>query len=348
MKWNYENIKIEALKYNYKKDFRKNCRSAYNSAIKNGWLDEICSHMNKIGNKFFRCIYVWEFDDKSAYIGLTYNIIKRKKEHTSEKNSPVYEKLKYVNGFCKQLTGYIPIKDAIKSEIFFIEKYKKDWNVLNKNKGGGVGSSSFECTVEDCVKYALLCRTKAEFQKKYKKYYNYSVAVDIYKTLFEHLKYSKHDSGYWSKERCHDVALKCKNNKEFELKYPSAYVISRKKKWFNDITTHFIEIKKHHKFWSIEKSLETAKTCSNRCELKKKYYQAYFILKNSNLLDVIFGENKRNKPNSLTKEKCYECALKCQSRGEFQKKYKTSYSKSLKMGWLDEISTHMVQLRKRY
>jgi predicted GIY-YIG superfamily endonuclease len=346
VKWNYANCKKEANKYNYKTDFIKNSKSAYNSAIRNGWLNEICYHMNKIGNRFFRCIYVWEFEDNSAYVGLTYNIIKRTIEHKTEKDSPVYKKLKYSKGFCTQLTDYIPLKDAIKSEIFFIEKYKKNWNVLNKNKGGSLGSSYFECTVEDCIKYALSCRTKAEFQKKYKKYYNYSVAVDIYNTLFDHLNYSKNNSGYWSKEKCHEVALKCKNNKEFEIKYSSAYVIARKKKWFNEITTHFIEIKKPQKFWSIEKSLEIAKTYSSRSELKKKYYQAYFILKNNKLLDGIFGKNENNKPNSLTKGICHEYALKCQNRGEFQKKYKTYYSKSLKNNWINDICSHMTTIKK--
>ena len=46
-KWSYDNCKKEALQYNKVSDFMKNNKSAYNSACRNGWLDEICSHMIK-------------------------------------------------------------------------------------------------------------------------------------------------------------------------------------------------------------------------------------------------------------------------------------------------------------
>jgi len=42
-----EECRKEALKYNYKKDFTVNSRPFYRSAVKNGWIDEICSHMIK-------------------------------------------------------------------------------------------------------------------------------------------------------------------------------------------------------------------------------------------------------------------------------------------------------------
>ena len=41
IKWNFENIKNESLKFNNKSDFRKNNISAYRSAIKNNWIDII-------------------------------------------------------------------------------------------------------------------------------------------------------------------------------------------------------------------------------------------------------------------------------------------------------------------
>jgi predicted GIY-YIG superfamily endonuclease len=43
--WNKEECTKEALKYNSKVDFVKHCMSAYNSAIRNGWLEEITKHM---------------------------------------------------------------------------------------------------------------------------------------------------------------------------------------------------------------------------------------------------------------------------------------------------------------
>lgn len=44
-KWTKDMIIYEASNYKTKTDFRKKCNSAYYAAHKNGWLDEICSHM---------------------------------------------------------------------------------------------------------------------------------------------------------------------------------------------------------------------------------------------------------------------------------------------------------------
>jgi hypothetical protein len=44
--WTYENCKNLALKYESRNEFKKNNRSAYESARINGWLENICSHMN--------------------------------------------------------------------------------------------------------------------------------------------------------------------------------------------------------------------------------------------------------------------------------------------------------------
>jgi hypothetical protein len=43
--WSKEKCQEKAKNYKNKTEFRLSCGSAYNSAKKNGWLDEICSHM---------------------------------------------------------------------------------------------------------------------------------------------------------------------------------------------------------------------------------------------------------------------------------------------------------------
>jgi len=48
LKWDYDSCKEEALKYKTIKEFREGCASAYNSSIKHGWSEKICSHMIKI------------------------------------------------------------------------------------------------------------------------------------------------------------------------------------------------------------------------------------------------------------------------------------------------------------
>jgi hypothetical protein len=46
--WDKKSCKKEALKYKHRTEFQKNNGSAYQSARKNGWLNDICSHMKWI------------------------------------------------------------------------------------------------------------------------------------------------------------------------------------------------------------------------------------------------------------------------------------------------------------
>lgn len=49
--WNKERCKYEALKYNTRNQFYKNCSGAYMSSLKNKWLDEVCQHMKRRAKK---------------------------------------------------------------------------------------------------------------------------------------------------------------------------------------------------------------------------------------------------------------------------------------------------------
>ena len=46
--WTLEMCKLEALKYNKKLDFRVYVMGAYESCLRNGWLEDVCSHMVEI------------------------------------------------------------------------------------------------------------------------------------------------------------------------------------------------------------------------------------------------------------------------------------------------------------
>src|ERR1017187_4564933 len=90
--WTKENCHKEAKKYNSRTIFCRKSSGSYYSATKNGWLEEVCSHMKFLGNRFFRLVYVYEFSDKVVYVGLTYKIEKRDKAH--KKTGPVYRHIK--------------------------------------------------------------------------------------------------------------------------------------------------------------------------------------------------------------------------------------------------------------
>jgi predicted GIY-YIG superfamily endonuclease len=140
--WTREMCHEKALLCSTKSEFQHSYPSAYCKAHKNGWLDEICTHMKKIGNYKKRCIYVWEFEDMSAYVGLTYSLDNRTERHINDNKSSVNKHLIICSGTCKQLTEYIDVDEAIKKESYYINLYRDSgWFVLNKVKAGSIGGN---------------------------------------------------------------------------------------------------------------------------------------------------------------------------------------------------------------
>ncbi len=78
-----ENVKIAAKKYNTRSEFAKSEDSAaYNSAAKNGWIDEVCGHMRQRGTRHLRCVYeIADHEKRIVYVGLTHDISKRFEHH---------------------------------------------------------------------------------------------------------------------------------------------------------------------------------------------------------------------------------------------------------------------------
>ncbi len=75
--WNYQRVGSEAKKYSFRSDFEKGSAAAYQKASRMKWLARVCQHMKRRGNRNYRAIYVIEFSDRSAYIGLTHDYDER-------------------------------------------------------------------------------------------------------------------------------------------------------------------------------------------------------------------------------------------------------------------------------
>jgi predicted GIY-YIG superfamily endonuclease len=187
-----------------------------------------------------RCVYVYEFRDKYAYIGLTLNIENRDKNHRKIK-SPVGRHILQTNQEPKliKLTDYIDVNEAIKIEIDTIKKYHKNkWKLLNNTPGGETGCSVLFWDKKACLSAAKKCKTKNEFVKKFHGAWssakNHNWLSEIQKIFPETIK----PKGYWTKERCKNEALKYDMKEKLRKGCPSAYTMSIKNKWFKEITEH--------------------------------------------------------------------------------------------------------------
>jgi len=125
--------------------------NAYNAACKHGWLDEICSHMNRLIDFYIveeYIIYVYEDEiNHCAYVGLTNNKKRRDYEHLMNKADSLY---KYCRKYdipvpeMKVLIENLSATEAQKEEKRMWYKYRDEgWTMINSEKSlGYLGTSA--------------------------------------------------------------------------------------------------------------------------------------------------------------------------------------------------------------
>ncbi len=239
--WTKEQCHQEALKYKYNKDFQKNSHNAYLIAYRNNWLDDIRTHMTKLGDKFQRCIYAIEFTDNHVYIGLTFDIEQRFSQHLNNSNSSVFKHIQLtgLTPIIKQLSDYIDIENATNLEIEKVNEYSNNnWVILNKIKAGGIGKSDVKWTKEKCHEVALKYNTRSEFQVQDKNVYCRVQHNGWLDELCSHMTELIKIKGYWTKEKCFEEALKYKTRRSFSKTNGSAYNAARKNGWIDEICSH--------------------------------------------------------------------------------------------------------------
>lgn len=237
--WTKERCQEEALLYKTRTEFKNKSYQAYKYSLINCWFDDICSHMPIIGNMYKRCIYAFEFADNSVYVGLTYNLNKRSESHFKSLQSQVNRHISKTGLQPKivKLSDYIDVNLAKIKEGEFIEFYRNNnWFILNIQKSGGVGGK-LKHTREECFYIVNKYKNLYDFRKN---------EPNIYKTIIRYnwndilslLERNFKEHGYWTKEKCQEVALKYNNRIDFFKLDVSAYNKSQKSGWLNDICSH--------------------------------------------------------------------------------------------------------------
>lgn len=286
--WTIEKCIKAASLYISKIDFINNNHKAYNAARRHGWLDECTKHMTPLGSKFKRLIYAFEFPDKSAYIGLTYNSQKRKYRHMNDNDSQVYKHMnntKLTPNFIV-LTDYININQAIIFEAEFLEKYKmKGWKILNVSKTGGLGGDHIIWTKEKCIQDAKNFKRKSDWQKKSGSACNAARKNKWFDECISHMLHIRNEKGFWTKEKCIQEALKYKSKLEWITTNSYSHSIALKNKWIKDCSKHMIHPKKK---WTFDKCKSEALKYNTKNEWKKNSQVSYSTSSKNKWIDLIW------------------------------------------------------------
>ena len=352
IKWTKEKCHIEALKFNRRVDFSKKMGKAYTPACKNGWLDEICSHMPEI-----RKPDGYWTKEICREVALKYDL----KSELVKNDRVVFDNM-YINGWIEELCSHMTV----------IQKLPGFWNNYNNCK-------------EEALKYNNL----TDFNKNSGGASSAARRNGWFDEFTSHMIEIKHPKGYWTKERCHIEALKYQTRTEFYKKGIDAHSAAKRNGWFEDICTHmeiplsgiyiiygyfftdkrcYIGLTKNRKqrhfdhfkkdspvYEHIQKSGLTPKY---RILFEQEIYSDKQIKKQEKIWlekSILKGWIPLNKATTgaigsrirkWTKEKCQEEALNYKSKKEFSQMNPGSHSAAYKNGWLNEICSHMIGNRK--
>lgn len=91
----------------------------------------------------------------------------------------------------------------------------------------------------------------------------------------------------WTKENCHIESLKYKTRIEFVKKNNSAYVISWRNGWLNEICLH-MKPKKLRNYWNYETCKEESKKYNRRGEFAINSVTSYIVSLKNGWLDEFF------------------------------------------------------------
>lgn len=340
-----EHCQEEALKYSTRYEFAKANHLAYISSIRNGWLDEVCSHMAIIRQKitFDRCL---EAAKQCSSGGDFRNRFKCLHEESCKRGwrEQIYD----ICGFYRPYTR--------EECLEFAKQYNTPTEFLRGNKRA-YGRASHQGWLDDCCAHMTYINkkngywTKEHIQAEALKYTNLTDftknsggavgaarKLGILHEVCSHMDIQTTES--ITKERCIEAASKCKTRNEFHDIFPHLHYYASKKGFIEEICAHM----PHQKLTKEECHKEALKYQS-RVEFCKNSSKHYHKAAREKWIDDICSHMVRKcKPNGYwTKERCAEAALECHTRSEFYDNHHTAATTAAKNGWMDDICSHMTK-----
>ena len=342
--WTKERIIEEAKKYSTRGEFQKGAGGAWGRAQVEGWLDEVCVHMETVDHGWLHCIYaITNQRLNKAYIGLTRQAFDvRMEQHRSSGNTTNSSTIIGESDTqYEQLTPYAyTVNDIGDKENELIDRYvSAGWEVLNSQKQIGKVGTQTRWNYQRCSEEADKYRTRTEFRRQSPKAYNAAKRHGYLDELCVHMIEERKPNGYWTKERCLEEALKFETRQEFNN--TPAYQASIRNGWFDDVMQHFPVIRRTIESWTKEECTEEALRYTKRSDFSAGSHGAYTASKYKGWLDDICVHMDNESKPQWNFDACRQEALKYSTRAEFKRESGGAYAAARRARWLDDICKHM-------
>lgn len=276
--WNdLEACRKEARRYKTRTAFHNESGGAYTACFKNGWLDDVCSHMRPQGNRARRAVYVIvDPVGKKAYVGLSGNPHRRYAEHRANGKPWVQGLLDQPHKFL--VTPFMSAEAAALKEKKLILKYaSRGYHVVNRVAGGSLGGSRRRWTKELCLEAASTFTSVAGFRKGSPRAYAAAAMYGWLEEICSDLEPSKprRSNGYWTKQACHAEALRYAHRTAFARGSGSAYAAAYGNGWLDEICEHMEAMVNPKGTWTRKAVGDAAASCKTRTEFNTEYPAAY-------------------------------------------------------------------------
>lgn len=213
IKHSFEDCRSKALLCNNKKEFCERFPKESSSSRDRGWYDDITKHMVPLPSLKDRCVYSASYNDNSIYIGLTYNYESRLSDHLGLSRRSIKTAVKIYSDKTgltpefKKITDYIPVHEASIKESELINEYiSKGYNVLNRQKGGNLGTlPRLNYSLDECISVASKYITRSSgsnsFKKKESSIYQYCQKQGWLDIVCSHMAPTSEITTVWTEEK---------------------------------------------------------------------------------------------------------------------------------------------------
>lgn len=264
-KWSRNKCFEESKKYNSRADFFNNSSSAYQKALKEGWLDE----MTWLSNTHRYTRGYWKNKE---------HVMEEAKKYASKKE---FEENSHSAFLAAHRYGFI-----------------KEMNWLVKQKQHGKNYWNHEHIKEEASKY----KTKTQFANGNRPAYNAARRLNFIEKLFpnkikqtQKLKKISNDKlpkGYWkNKENMMKEARKYKTKEEFQKGNLTAFLAAHRYGFIDEMEWLVIQKQHKKKYWTYKHIEEEALKYNTKTEFYKNNQTAYRAALKMGIIDDFFMLN---------------------------------------------------------
>lgn len=344
-----KNCEEAAKQCKTRSEFCKRFKAAYRSANRNGWYEEICSHMKIRGNRLNRFVYeLVDEEKKEVYVGLTHDVQERLANHRANGRKEIKQMLRRQ---CKIVTSPLPIpaRQAQLEEARLIQVWRdKGYIVWNAVRAGALGASDRYWTFDRCLKVAKECKDREEMRRLHNGAIQTAVKFKWLDKIFENhpnkgFRHKPH--GYWTLELIKSLAKPYRSRGDFQKAEPIAYNRAHQRGWLDEIFKDhkkrgYISAEKNH--WNLSNCKLAAEQAKTRSVFYKKYPGAAKKAAESGWIEKIFKTlpNQgftRTPTNYWSFEKLLKESKRYKTKADFKRKNPSAYNRAVRTNQLDEL-----------